>query len=261
MAEAGGNRKIRHSLVALGSAAVLAVYTAGYERTRTAAERLALQAGERRPVVPAPVAAVAPATPETITDAAGRPPRDADGPLTDVRPSSEIPAGAERRTVTSRDESSPRSPRSEVATPAPVSSAAATPVDASPAASVPSAIVSEAGDPASAPSAERVEAVSATPAVTASAPGSSVALFKDGTYSGWGSCRHGTIEATVTILAGRIESARISQCRTRYSCSWIDALPGQVVARQSPEVDYVSGATQSVDAFYYAVVEALSKAK
>jgi uncharacterized protein with FMN-binding domain len=86
-------------------------------------------------------------------------------------------------------------------------------------------------------------------------------LYKDGTYSGWGSCRHGTIEATVVIAAGRIESTRISQCRTRYSCSWIADLPRQVVTRQSPEVDYVSGATQSVDAFYYAVVEALSKAK
>jgi uncharacterized protein with FMN-binding domain len=34
-----------------------------------------------------------------------------------------------------------------------------------------------------------------------------------------------------------------------------------VVARQSAEVDYVSGATQSTNAFYYAVVEALSRAK
>jgi len=34
-----------------------------------------------------------------------------------------------------------------------------------------------------------------------------------------------------------------------------------VVARQSPEVDYVSGATQSTNAFYYAVVEALARAK
>ena len=34
-----------------------------------------------------------------------------------------------------------------------------------------------------------------------------------------------------------------------------------VAQRQSPEVDYVSGATQSTNAFYYAVVEALSKAK
>jgi uncharacterized protein with FMN-binding domain len=41
----------------------------------------------------------------------------------------------------------------------------------------------------------------------------------------------------------------------------IEKLPPQVAARQSPEVDYVSGATQSADAFYYAVVQALSKAK
>jgi uncharacterized protein with FMN-binding domain len=41
----------------------------------------------------------------------------------------------------------------------------------------------------------------------------------------------------------------------------IDMLPPQVAKRQSPDVDYVSGATQSADAFYGAVVEALSKAK
>ena len=58
-----------------------------------------------------------------------------------------------------------------------------------------------------------------------------------------------------------IASAVISQCLTRYSCSWIAALPPQVVSRQSPETDYVSGATQSTNAFYYAVVEALAKAK
>ena len=56
-------------------------------------------------------------------------------------------------------------------------------------------------------------------------------------------------------------SAAITQCLTRYSCSWIEHLQGQVVIRQSPEVDYVTGATQSTNAFYYAVVEALSKAK
>ncbi len=33
------------------------------------------------------------------------------------------------------------------------------------------------------------------------------------------------------------------------------------MARQSPDVDNVSGATESANAFYYAVVEALKKAK
>ncbi len=63
------------------------------------------------------------------------------------------------------------------------------------------------------------------------------------------------------VEAGRIASAVISQCWTRYSCSWVAHLQGQVVTRQSPEVDWVTGATQSVNAFYYAVVQALSKAK
>jgi len=85
--------------------------------------------------------------------------------------------------------------------------------------------------------------------------------WKDGTYTGWGYSRHGNIEAAVVIERGRIASATISQCRTRYSCSVIDKLPPEVAQRQSPEVDYVSGATESADAFYGAVVEALSKAK
>jgi len=85
--------------------------------------------------------------------------------------------------------------------------------------------------------------------------------WKDGVYFGWGTSRHGDIQAGVEIKGGRIASAFISECLTRYSCSWIAALPPQVVGRQSPDVDYVSGATQSTNAFYYAVVEALKKAK
>jgi uncharacterized protein with FMN-binding domain len=34
-----------------------------------------------------------------------------------------------------------------------------------------------------------------------------------------------------------------------------------VLTRQSPDVDFVSGATESTNAFYYAVVQALNKAK
>jgi uncharacterized protein with FMN-binding domain len=85
--------------------------------------------------------------------------------------------------------------------------------------------------------------------------------WKDGTYTGWGFSPHGNIEAAVIIAGGRIASAIISQCRTRYSCAVIDMLPPQVARRQSPDVDYVSGATQSADAFYEAVVAALSKAR
>ena len=85
--------------------------------------------------------------------------------------------------------------------------------------------------------------------------------YKDGTFSGWGRCRHGSIEASVSIEGGRIVATEITQCLTRYSCSWIDNLPGQVVSRQSADVDYVSGATESTDAFYDAVSAALASAR
>jgi uncharacterized protein with FMN-binding domain len=88
-----------------------------------------------------------------------------------------------------------------------------------------------------------------------------VTSYKDGTYLGWGSSRHGDIQASVVVENGRITSASIAQCLTRYSCSWIAPLPPQVVTRQSANVDYVSGATQSTNAFYDAVVDALAKAK
>jgi uncharacterized protein with FMN-binding domain len=85
--------------------------------------------------------------------------------------------------------------------------------------------------------------------------------YRNGIYYGWGYSRHGDIEAYVTIESGRIAAAGIERCQTRYPCSRIRELPGQVRDRQSAEVDYVSGATQSAEAFYDAVVQALSKAK
>jgi uncharacterized protein with FMN-binding domain len=85
--------------------------------------------------------------------------------------------------------------------------------------------------------------------------------WKDGIYKGYGTSRHGDIEAEIEIKNGRIVLAYISQCLTQYPCSVFDRVVPQVLIRQSAEVDFVSGATQSVNAFYYAVVEALSKAK
>jgi uncharacterized protein with FMN-binding domain len=119
--------------------------------------------------------------------------------------------------------------------------------------------------PAAAPAAVQTDATIPDVSVTAKPAAAPTATqeeqYKDGTYLGWGSCRHGDIQASVVVEGGRIASAAIAQCLTRYSCSWIEALPGQVVSRQSTNVDYVSGATQSTDAFADAVADALSKAK
>jgi uncharacterized protein with FMN-binding domain len=86
-------------------------------------------------------------------------------------------------------------------------------------------------------------------------------MYKDGSYSGRGHSRHGDIQALVTIEDGKIVYAAITDCATLYPCDVIDKLPAQVLARQSADVDFVAGATESTNAFYYAVLQALTKAK
>ena len=85
--------------------------------------------------------------------------------------------------------------------------------------------------------------------------------YKDGTYYGWGSCRHGDIQAAVIVEEGKIVTARVERCLTRYSCNWITPIPPRILAKQGTTYDYVSGATESSDAFQDAVAEALSQAK
>src|SRR5205085_1353039 len=84
--------------------------------------------------------------------------------------------------------------------------------------------------------------------------------LRDGTYIGTGSSRHGSIQATVIIQGGRIASAEITQCGTRYPCSKVAGLPGEVLARQNASVDVVSGATDSTTAYRGAVTNALAQA-
>jgi uncharacterized protein with FMN-binding domain len=267
---ASGGR-VASSLVAIGSASVLAIYAAGYWRTRAAAERIerasarhAAPIGVSAPapnsasvVAPAaaPVANVAPpATIDRDTPRAAAPPPAAT--ITAAKPAASVLASAPKK-----DASAPSLPKDVAAkakaphedtediVPSQTSSSTTT---AAVAPSVTPSVTSSAA--AVAPTSVPAPAAIATPAASSSA-------YKDGTYTGWGTCRHGDIQATVVVASGRITSAAISQCLTRYPCSWIEALPPQVVQRQSAEVDYVSGATQSADAFYGAVTDALSKAK
>jgi uncharacterized protein with FMN-binding domain len=227
------NRKVANGLVAMSSAAVLAVYSAGYVRTRAAADKFAQleDAGRVRlkPDTSAPTVAAAP--PQSAM--AGRPAAPAVAPA----PSRSALPGA------------PLAP----AAPAPV--APVTPA-APTVAPAPSQTALTGGPLAPAATAAPVTPVAPPAPVVPEKTG-----YKDGTYLGWGHCRHGDIQAQVVIVDGRIASATIATCLTRYSCNVIEKLPPQVAQRQSPEVDTVSGATQSGDAFYYAVLDALYLAK
>lgn len=96
---------------------------------------------------------------------------------------------------------------------------------------------------------------------TPTTPPSTQAAYRDGSYVGIGSSRHGSIQATVIVEGGKIVSAEITGCGTKYPCSKVSNLPGQVVARQTANVNYVSGATDSSRAYMGAVAAALAQAK
>ena len=86
--------------------------------------------------------------------------------------------------------------------------------------------------------------------------------YLDGTYYGQGYNRIGSVTVAVTIKNDKIASAQITQCATHYPQYYIDpVLPDQVVARQSANVDIVSGATMSTEDFAVAVQQALDNAK
>jgi uncharacterized protein with FMN-binding domain len=221
----GPTQRISNGLITLSSAAIVAIYAAGYHRTSPAAHRFDSQIPQQR--TSATIAIVMP-PPAVNPGTAAAPPVSSSAPSA-VKKSTKRPSTPARKAAPSSDRDS-----------AAQSSAAST-------------------------------ATSVNPPTEAAAPPSAAAkdVYKDGVYLGWGNCRHGDIEASVTIQAGKIALVAISQCLTRYSCGWIAPkipggglpdLPSQVVERQSPKVDYVSGATESSYAFADAVVAALSKA-
>ncbi len=237
MSQGKSNKKVANSLVAMSSAAVLAVYGAGYVRTRSAADRLAELSIERTRARQAPLRAVvervsAPAPVDPVA-AASAP----------ASPHSE----QKRLVVITQEVTSSAAPLNTIT---PVASAVSAPFPAEMPAPV--AVPTPAPAPAAAPVIEQPVAIPPAPATP---------TYRDGKYAGWGRCQHGDIQATVVVDGGRIVSAEISKCQTRYSCDVIEKLPPQVVQRQSYNVDLVGGASESADAFYTAVMNALTQAK
>lgn len=209
-----GKKRLANGLVALSSAAVIAVYAAGYARTAPAAEQASAAAF---PTL-GPTVGTAPSPTPTSTATATAAP-------TSTSASAPIPGGRGTRNG---------GPGGQVG-------------GATGGAAVPTATATATATPASG---------GGTAATTAA-----TAAFRDGTYNGTGTSRHGSIGVAVTIAGGKITSAEITDCGTRYPCSRIAALPGQVVARQSAAVDLVSGATDSTNAYRAAVNAALAQAR
>ena len=99
------------------------------------------------------------------------------------------------------------------------------------------------------------------PTAAPATPPTAASGYKDGTFTGSGSNRRGSLSVDVTIQSGRITGAQISSYDMYYPASRIARLPGEVVDRQSAAVDMVSGSTYSAQAFKQAVTQALAQAK
>ena len=258
MAHKKPNKKVANGLLALSSAAALAVYTAGYARTKPAANRLAYETfleshAPTRAVRDLPAAPAATGYVEAA-------------PAVEAPP---VPARPENRRATMSAQPVTASSTPSVTTASsPAAEPAAAPVETS-AASVttatsvapasPAASVSIVGEGQPEASAATATAAATTATSTAPAP-PATPVWKDGKYSAWGTCRHGDIQATVVIEAGKIVSAEITDCRTRYSCDIIETLPPKVITRQKAKFDVVGGATESAYAYYGAIYWALDQA-
>ncbi|NRF91656.1 FMN-binding protein [Paenibacillus frigoriresistens] len=86
-------------------------------------------------------------------------------------------------------------------------------------------------------------------------------LYKEGTYTGSGSNRRGSIQVAVTIKSDKITDVEISHFAMHYTIDDVVGLPQEVVQKQSAQVRNVSGATYSTQAFKEAVQDALSQAR
>jgi uncharacterized protein with FMN-binding domain len=85
--------------------------------------------------------------------------------------------------------------------------------------------------------------------------------YKDGTFTGQGSSRRGDVWVSVQVQGGQITNVTITRSTLQYPLRDIQGLPSEVVQRQSAQIDTVSRATYSSQAFRGAVTQALSAAR
>jgi uncharacterized protein with FMN-binding domain len=97
------------------------------------------------------------------------------------------------------------------------------------------------------------------PTVAPSQPAS--ATYRDGTFTGQGSSRRGDVWVSVQIQGGHIANVTITRSTLQYPLRDIASLPAEVVQLQTAQVDIVSRATYSSQAFRGAVAQALASAR
>ena len=115
--------------------------------------------------------------------------------------------------------------------------------------------------PTTASAAQPIAVAAATlPPPPIARPTTATAAYRDGTYDGQGTSRRGNVWVAVEIQAGRIANVTITRSSLQYPVRDIAGLPAQVVQRQTAQVDIVSRATFSSQAFRGAVTQALSRA-
>jgi len=284
-----GPSKITHGLVALSSAAILAVYTVGYVRTESADAQLnGGGVSASRVIAAAPVVLSTGTIVPLPTTGSGNsgffspntPTPAPTATLPAATPTANAVAAAVVATGTTGASPTAAATRSAatiaVATATPTNAPAPAPASgmtgangaptlvpftppraiATAPAVLPPPTITTTIMPPTATHAATATTVAAAPAAAAAKTGK----YTDGSYTGTGTSRRGDIEVAVTVQGGKITSAEITTCGTVYSCSRIAALPGQVITRQSATVDRVSGATYSTQAYQLAVADALAQA-
>jgi uncharacterized protein with FMN-binding domain len=214
--------KMPRHLVALSSSAIAAIYFAGFVATRSADAGLSAD----------PASATEPDTRVA-----------APSPGAASQPTPVVSASAPRRGNRGAGATLPARP------PASTAPSASTPPTAG------------TGPGTSAASGASTSPGGAAAPATSSAPTTQAATYRDGTYTGSGTSRRGGVGVQLTIQDSHISNVTITRVTTQYPVSRIASLPAQVIARQSAQVDRISGATYSVQAFQQAVQQALSSAR
>lgn len=262
MLKPAGKGRVSNELVGASCAAILAVYAAGYWRTRDEARRVGSEVPTRPPL--RAERAVRPAPAESPA-AIAAPATSVATPAVQSALAS-VPADPESSTATLTTAEPPAqradSPGVTAAAPASSSELAAATVATPVVAQAASTALASASDAAAAPTPDQQNLTGATALAPAAVGEAATALiWRDGRYVGWGTSAHGDIQAFVTVKGGRIVEAGVQTCETRYPCDVIDTIINQPVVWQSPEVDMVSRATESSAAYYWALVQALKSAE